>query len=118
MLLQRVVKKTKTAAAAAPEEVNVTPAKAFRARPAGPSKGKAPRAASPRGERGERAERGERSEKPARASKAKPASGSSSFKAPAATNDWNKSNGPSRRSVRPTKGRSGSAPAKTKSPKR
>ena len=110
---KRVVKKAK-ATTAAPEEVNVTPAKAFRARPAGPSKGK-PRPTTPRGERGERSER---EEKPPRGSRAKPASGSSAFKAPAATNDWNKSNGPSRRSVRPTKRRSGSAPAKTRSPKR
>lgn len=109
---KRVVKKAK--ATTAPEEANVTPAKAFRARPAGPSKGK-PRPTTPRGERGERSER---EEKPPRGSRAKPASGSASFKSPAATNDWNKSNGPSRRSVRPTKGRSGSAPAKTKSPKR
>ncbi|PIH00845.1 hypothetical protein CS542_03515 [Pedobacter sp. IW39] len=55
MPLQREVK-SKTATA--PEEVNVTPAKAFRARPAGPSKGK-PRPTTPRGERGERSERDE-----------------------------------------------------------
>ncbi|KIO78655.1 pseudouridine synthase [Pedobacter lusitanus] len=101
---KRVAKKTKEA----PEEANVTPKKAFRARPSGPSKGKTPGAASARGER---------TEKPARGSKAKPASGSS-FKAPSASNDWFKGSGPSRRSVRPANGKPGAAGAKTKSPKR
>ncbi|MBB6501498.1 23S rRNA pseudouridine(2604) synthase RluF [Pedobacter cryoconitis] len=118
--INKMVAKSSSAAASAPkrvakkapkevsDEVNVTPKRAARLRPAGPSKGKAPRAT---------AARGEKSEKPARGAKAKP-SGSSSFKAASTTSDWNKSNGPSRRSVRPSNGRPGAAGAKTKSPKR
>lgn len=88
-------------------DVNVTPGKSRRARPAGPSKGKAPsaRGASARGEKAESTGRG-----------AKPSS--SSFKSASAVTDWNKSNGPSRRPVKPTKGRSGAPAGKTRSPKR
>lgn len=40
------------------------------------------------------------------------------FKSAASSTDWNKNNGPSKRPVRPTKGRSGAPAAKTRSPKR
>lgn len=97
---KRVVKKVKEQ----PDEdlVNVTPKRTPRARPAGPSKGK-PRVASAR------AGKSDQSERPASASSSKSAS---------ASTDWNKSNGPSRRPVKPTKGRSGAPAGKTKSPKR
>lgn len=98
---KRVVKKAKEE-----PEVNVTPGRPGRARPAGPSKGKA---ASARGA----ASRGEKSDSPRGA---KP--GASSFKSTSAATDWHKSNGPSRRPVKPTKGRSGVPAGKTKSPKR
>jgi len=97
---KRVVKKVKEQPDA--DLVNVTPKRAARARPAGPSKGK-PRVASAR------AGKSDKSERPASAS---------SFKSASASTDWNKSNGPSRRPVKPTKGRSGAPAGKTKSPKR
>jgi 23S rRNA pseudouridine2604 synthase len=120
---KRIVKK------AAKEEddlVNVTPKRtSSRARPAGPSKGKAPartaspRAAasgtdSPRASRASsgRAGKGEGSERPSKAG------GSSSYKPAGPSSDWNKSNGPSRRSVRPSNGKSGAPAGKTRSPKR
>lgn len=108
--------------------VNVTPKRtSLRARPAGPSKGKAPAARAPRAtssgtspraasSRGASA-RAEGSERPAKASGSK-AGGSSSYKPAGPSSDWNKSNGPSRRSVRPSNGKSGAPAGKTKSPKR
>lgn len=102
---KRVVKKTKED----PDAVNATPKKAAtRARPAGPSKGKAPSARSASGRAG----------KPDSERPSKPASGSSAFKSTSSSTDWNKSNGPSRRPVKPSKGRSGAPAGKTKSPKR
>jgi len=101
---KRVVKKTKEAPDA--DMVNVTPKKTARARPSGPSKGKAPAARAPR------AGKSDNSERPSKSSPA-PA-----FKSAGAASDWNKSNGPSRRAVKPSKGRSGAPAAKTKSPKR
>ena len=100
---KRVVKKAKEE-----PEVNVTPGRPGRGRPAGPSKGKA---ASARGT----SSRGEKSDSPRGA---KPGASSSSFKSTSAVTDWHKSNGPSRRPVKPTKGRSGAPAGKTKSPKR
>lgn len=98
---KRVVKKTKED----PDAVNVTPRKtSTRTRPAGPSKGKAPAARAGKADRGERP--------------AKAASGSSAFKSTSSATDWNKSNGPSRRPVKPSRGRSGAPAGKTKSPKR
>ncbi|ACU06045.1 MULTISPECIES: 23S rRNA pseudouridine(2604) synthase RluF [Pedobacter] len=43
---------------------------------------------------------------------------SAAFKTTGAAGDWNKSGGPSKRPVKPTKGRSGAPAAKTRSPKR
>lgn len=48
----------------------------------------------------------------------KPSSGQKRTAAPSGTTDWHKSNGPSKRPVRPSKGRSGTPAAKTRSPKR
>ena len=45
-------------------------------------------------------------------------SGSSRAASASTSTDWNKSNGPSRRAVKPSKGRAGAPAAKTKSPKR
>ncbi|WP_316811354.1 23S rRNA pseudouridine(2604) synthase RluF [Pedobacter heparinus] len=50
--------------------------------------------------------------------KSGPKPAGSSFKAAGAPGDWNKSGGPSKRPVRPAKGRSGAPGAKTRSPKR
>jgi 23S rRNA pseudouridine2604 synthase len=108
--------------------VNVTPKRtSSRARPAGPSKGKAPAARAPRSassaaspraasSRGA-SSRAEGSERPAKASGSKPG-GSSSYKPAGPSSDWNKSNGPSRRSVRPSNGKSGAPAGKTRSHKR
>ena len=60
-----------------------------------------------------------RADRPAGGKGKSPAKSSTgSFKAASAGADWNKSNGPSRRAVKPSKGRSGAPGAKTKSPKR
>jgi 23S rRNA pseudouridine2604 synthase len=48
----------------------------------------------------------------------KPAGASSSRSSTSSSTDWNKSNGPSKRPTRPSKGRSGAPAAKTRSPKR
>lgn len=102
---KRVVKK---APKEDPDSINVTPGRTpSRARPAGPSKGKAPSARSASG----RAGKPEKSERPAKSS-------SSSYKPASGSSDWNKTNGPSRRSVRPSNGKSGAPGAKVKSPKR
>lgn len=99
---------TKKAPKEDPDSINVTPKKtSSRPRPAGPSKGKAPSARAASG----RAGKGEKSERPAK-------SASSSYKPAAGSSDWNKTNGPSRRSVRPSNGKSGAPGAKVKSPKR
>jgi 23S rRNA pseudouridine2604 synthase len=109
---RRIVKKAKPAAI--DDMVNVTPKKPARTRPAGAGKG---RSAKPdreeRGERGERGERSDRTEKPSK-------SGSAPYRgaANAGSTDWHKSNGPSKRPVRPSKGKSGAPAAKTRSPKR
>lgn len=104
---KRVVKKSKDKAI---EEdlVNVTP-KSGRKRPSAPGKSKSiPAGRTARGGKG-----------PSSPRSGKPASGGSSFQAPAAAaTDWNKSNGPSRRPVKPGKGRPGAPGAKVKSPKR
>lgn len=96
---KRVAKK------ATPEQpASAAPKRTSRTRQAGPAKGKAPSARSASG----------RTEKEASAGRgAKPA-----FKSAAATADWNKTNGPSRRPVRPSKGKPGAPAGKTKSPKR
>jgi len=105
--------------------INVTPKKtSSRARPAGPSKGKAParagasRSESARPESGRgRSGKAEGSERPSKASASK-AGGSSSYKPASAAGDWNKSGGPSRRPVKPSNGKSGAPAGKTRSPKR
>lgn len=103
---KRVVKKVKEKSAEE-ELLNVTP-KPSKYRSGG-AKGKSvPAGRTARGGKG-----------PASPRAAKAASGgSSSYKAPAAATDWNKSNGPSRRPVKPGNGRSGAPGAKVKSPKR
>jgi 23S rRNA pseudouridine2604 synthase len=93
---KRVLKKKKET----PEE-NITPKKPGRSKPSGPAKGKAPAS---------RAAASGRADKPARA--ASPA------KSAAATSDWNKTNGPSRRPVKPSRGKSGTPAARVRSPKR
>ena len=101
---KRVVKKAPKVES---DLVNVTPKRSSRERPSGPSKGKASssRASSTR------AGKAAPSDRPAKA-------GSSSYKPASATTDWNKSNGPSRRPVRPSNGKSGAPAGKTRSPKR
>jgi 23S rRNA pseudouridine2604 synthase len=119
--IYNLVAKSSSAASTAPKRVvkkvvkeesdliNVTPKRTTsRSRPAGPSKGKAPSARAASG----RAGKSDKAERPS-----KPAS-SSSFKSAGASSDWNKSNGPSRRSVRPSNGKSGAPAGKTRSPKR
>jgi len=105
---RRVVKKAKKNAEENLEE-NVTPKKSTRARPSGPTKGKAfiPK---PRTSGGSRAEKSDREERPAR--------GSSAYQPAGASADWNKTNGPSRRPVKPSRGKSGAPAGKAKSPKR
>jgi len=98
---KRVVKKTREAVVS--DMVNVTPKKPARTRPAGAGKARSPKP-----------DKGERSERPAK-------SASGSFKnssSTSATSDWNKTNGPSKRPVRPSKGKSGAPAGRTKSPKR
>jgi len=103
--------------------VNVTPKRtSSRARPAGPSKGKAAATRAPRATSSGASSRGasaraEGSERPSKASAPK-AGGSSSYKPAGPSSDWNKSNGPSRRPVRPSNGKSGAPAGKTRSPKR
>ncbi|SEA85281.1 23S rRNA pseudouridine(2604) synthase RluF [Pedobacter hartonius] len=110
---KRVVKKAATVKEDA-DMVNVTPKKtSSRARPAGAAKGKAPSARSASA----RAGKAEGAERPSKASASK-AGGSSSYKPAGPSSDWNKSNGPSRRSVRPSNGKSGAPAGKTRSPKR
>lgn len=110
---KRVVKKPATVKEDA-DMVNVTPKKTTsRARPAGPAKGKAPSARSASG----RAGKAEGAERPSKAAASK-AGGSASYKPAGPSSDWNKSNGPSRRSVRPSNGKSGAPAGKTRSPKR
>lgn len=108
-LPRRVAKKAKAIQPKEDLEENVTPGRAARKRPAGPTKGKAytpkPRA-SGAGRGGEKTER----EGSAR--------GGSAYKPAGASTDWNKTNGPSRRPVRPSRGKSGAPAGKTKSPKR
>ena len=99
---KRVVKKEKVKED--PDLVNVTPKRTPRVRPAGPSKGKAPAARAS-------STRAGKSDKPSKAA-------TSSYKPATASSDWNKTNGPSRRSVRPSNGKSGAPAGKTKSPKR
>ena len=104
---KRVVKKSK------PKEenleANVTPVKkTSRTRPSGPTRGKAATGRTSAAGRGDSAERSD---------KAAPR-GSSAFKSTSASTDWNKSNGPSRRPVKPSRGKSGAPAGKTKSPKR
>ncbi|HEY0177859.1 MAG TPA: 23S rRNA pseudouridine(2604) synthase RluF [Pedobacter sp.] len=116
--IYNLVAKSSSSASAAPkravkkakEEIsdltNVTPKRASRPRPAGPSKGKAPAARSASARAG-KSEKPERSSKPA-----------SSARSASASTDWNKTNGPARRSVRPANGKSGAPAGKTRSPKR
>jgi len=101
---KRVVKKAPKVES---DLVNVTPKRSSRERPSGPSKGKAPSARAASGRAGKAAP----SDRPAKG-------GSSSYKPASATTDWNKSNGPSRRPVRPSNGKSGAPAGKTRSPKR
>jgi len=93
---KRVSKKTKEN----PEEI-ITPKKQARTRPSGPAKGKT--TASRSGSSG-------RADKPGRAA--------SSAKSTSTVNDWNKTNGPARRPVKPSRGKSGTPAARVKSPKR
>jgi 23S rRNA pseudouridine2604 synthase len=115
---KRIVKKS-------PKEeddlVNVTPKKtSSRARPAGPSKGKAPaRTGSARSASADDSPRTSRSGSSKSAESPRAARGSSSsYKPASAAGDWNKSGGPSRRPVRPSNGKSGAPAGKTRSPKR
>jgi len=101
---KRVVKKAPKVES---DLVNVTPKRTSRVRPSGPAKGKAPSARAASGRAGKAAP----SDRPAKAA-------SSSYKPASATTDWNKSNGPSRRPVRPSNGKSGAPAGKTRSPKR
>ena len=102
---KRVNKKPKAKAEEDLSE-NVTP-KRSSGRPGGPKKpyakasGSVSRADRPAGGKGKSAPKS-----------------SGGFKSASASTDWNKSNGPSKRPVRPTKGRSGAPAAKTRSPKR
>jgi len=96
---RRIVKKAKPSAIA-DDMINVTPKKPARTRPAGAAKGRAPKP-----------DKADRSERPARA-------GAGAFKSTSAVTDWNKTNGPSKRPVRPSKGKSGAPAGRTKSPKR
>lgn len=103
---KRVLKKTKEKPV---EEdlINVTP-RPGRKRPSGSPKGKSiPAGRTARGGKG-----------PALPRSGKAASTGSARQPATATIDWNKSNGPSRRPVKPGKGRSGTPGAKVKSPKR
>lgn len=108
VLPKRVTKKAKDTQPKEDLETNVTPGRGTRKRPAGPTKGKAfvpkPRTAGGRG--GDKTER-EGSPR-----------GSSAYKPAGASADWNKTNGPARRPVRPSRGKSGAPAGKTKSPKR
>lgn len=93
---KRVTKKVKEAPQA--DMVNVTPKRATsRARPSGPTKGK-----------------------PfvSRADKEAKSNAAAAFKSSTASTDWNKTNGPSRRPVKPSRGKSGAPAGKTRSPKR
>jgi len=99
---KRVTKKVKED----PDSVNVTPKRGAKAKPFGAAKGKPASARSASG----------RAAKPEKSAKA--ASGSAAFKSTSSATDWNKSNGPSRRPVRPSKGKSGAPAGKTRSPKR
>jgi len=93
---KRVTKKVKEAPEA--DMVNVTPKRATsRARPSGPTKGK-----------------------PfvSRADKEAKSNAAAAFKSSTASTDWNKTNGPSRRPVKPSRGKSGAPAGKTRSPKR
>jgi 23S rRNA pseudouridine2604 synthase len=88
---------------------NITPARAVaragapkRGRPAS---GKAPASLS-------------RADRPAGGKGKGPSKGPSAARSTSTSTDWNKSNGPSKRSVKPSRGKSGTPGAKTKSPKR
>ncbi|TDQ10055.1 23S rRNA pseudouridine(2604) synthase RluF [Pedobacter metabolipauper] len=104
---KRVTKKPK----AKPEEEDISENVTPKRRSAAPRKAYGKSAASvtradrPAGGKGKSAPK----------SAAKP---SGSFKAAASSTDWNKTNGPSKRPVKPSKGRSGTPAAKTRSPKR
>lgn len=102
---RRVVKKVKEKSVE-DDMVNVTPKKPARTRPAGGGNG---RSAKP-----DREDRPERSEKPAKKSGSAPYRGAST----SASTDWFKTNGPSKRPVRPSNGKSGAPAGRTKSPKR
>lgn len=102
---KRVVKKSKEKTENLEE--NVTPGrKTSRTRPTGPAKGKTAggRASS---------SRADKSDKPAAKGGA-----TSAYKPAGAATDWNKTNGPSRRPVKPSRGKSGAPAGKTRSPKR
>lgn len=115
-----LVAKSSSTAAAAPKRVNkkpkeeqedlvnVTPKRSQGLKPSGNGKSKTATGKAAAG-------RAARADKPARGPKA---AGSAAFKSAGAATDWNKSNGPSRRAVKPGKGRSGAPAAKTRSPKR
>jgi len=108
---KRVTKKPKARADDEDLMANVTPGRTS-GRPAAP-KGKRPGKKAPASMT--------REERPAggkgKSFAPKPAAGSSRSAASNST-DWNKSNGPSKRPTRPSKGRSGAPAAKTRSPKR
>lgn len=113
--IYNLVAKSSSLADAAPKRVNKKPAEAIEDKPAArktpsgrPSRG--PRA----GAAGESASGPRSSGKPRSEQKSgSPYRGASS----ASSNDWNKTNGPSKRPVRPSKGKSGT-PGKSRGPKR
>ena len=117
---KRVVKKVKPSKFEEDLMENITPKRASsrtpgfksatgRAAAAGRSSGSVSRADRPVGGKGKAA--------PKSAAGARSASSGSS-KSSSGTSDWNKSGGPSKRSVKPGNGRSGTPGAKTRSPKR
>jgi 23S rRNA pseudouridine2604 synthase len=103
---RRVVKKVKEKSVD-DDMVNVTPKKPARTRPAGAGKGRGPKP--------DREDRPERSEKPAKKAGSAPYRGATTS---SAATDWFKTNGPSKRPVRPSNGKSGAPAGRTKSPKR
>jgi len=112
---KRVAKKSKAKAEEEDLMQNVTPGRpagrSHATKPAGKRPGKKAPASMTRAER-PAGGKGKSSPKPAGAA----SSGRSS--AASSSTDWNKSNGPSKRPTRPSKGRSGAPAAKTRSPKR
>ncbi|AOM76943.1 23S rRNA pseudouridine(2604) synthase RluF [Pedobacter steynii] len=111
-----VAKSSSLAAASSPKKTTKKPLEEFQEKPV------SRKAASGRPSRGPRAGgSGEASSGPRNASSGKPRSeqksGAPYRGSAAASNDWNKTNGPSKRPVRPSKGKPG-VPGKSRGPKR